>query len=1007
MLFTTRFDGRPGPNPTTRTALPPPLKPQAPVGDQPVGHRGEGPLTRLVHRLRVTPNGCSTALFSAVTQTGEAPHGLRTPAATGLRQPQHEGDAPAGKLLRRRQRTVNATGGAGPVGATSDAVAHRHARAVESLRRRFAGPGVDTLLAGLMDLATPPSLAFERPLLVGCVLARMTGGDARRAAGLLQGLRAVEPTGAAYALQRALARCGGVGIDCLMALDPPAVAGGDPAPGPVQREAYAARWRAADAIAHLLPPHLQPHSLADCVRRAAADGPPLVDNRVLVDGLACAQALVDNPAAEVRQPLRAAYLALRNGLLTPGQVKRAQERLFKINTYIDRASERGTTRAVHAVQRLFGYQKSPLHALTQLGTAQSKTRHPEDDLAARTVVMDAFVARLETVQAGRRRVALPADDTVRRAVRIAAVRQWKQRVVDRAWRDDIRVGRRWRAAIAADAAAQLGCPLERLHPDPTLKGLRCLCADLLVKWSAEEDIDVREPVVPGDPRSYGAALARMCAMQNDGDVVLRRPDPVQTRHLLHHAIADTRQTYSVTFNQSCSMGLQGSVTDILALTPVVLGVGPGIAALHGRAAYLVGGSNVHGGQLQVGSQRSARVEAGVVAFVGKRVGDLVNLGLTGSLMPLQLEHSRTRATVLRTRMNVGGTDKPTAWMDLLLDAYDAITWKDGEAGPPTDAAAMWQQLARRFYKNPALSIDDLQARQTSAAGSAAAVLGARLGIGSGVQVGPTATLGASLVFRNRFRQKDGGANRSTEQNTDSGVRGGTASLGLTGVAPSITGGEIADHAAEPGATQALALTSANLGGCSVGLLRNAAGVTVRLVTDQGRIDPDYSVMDTECGAAASFARYIDTQRADWLAALGGDAAATQALDVFLTRLVNEERRGNVTYGERRRMTPLAARRVDFFRAMLVAMRDTGGQADAGAAGEIERLEGEVSRVLNDPVSWDARSLWALDLGQQSTAKGPSIILQLVSRKTVSAPRQRAVLVAGQAPHRALEEGHIG
>ena len=1011
MLITTSFDGARGAGATTSAVLPPRIVPQRQVDHQPRQAAPAGPLERLARSLHPNSNGVGTVFYSAVEQMGDTPHGLRQPADDRLRRPKKAGQAPQGKIVRRRQRAADDAGGAAARGPAPGHAASRRDEAVTALHRRFGGAGVDALVDRLMLFATAPPLAFERPLLIACVLSRLAGGDAVRAAALLQGLLAVEPTGDAYAAQRALARCGGIGIECLMAMHPPPPGlPADPVLAPIRRDAYAARLRAADAIHGQLPAALQPHSLVDCVRRAGLpDAAPLVDNPVLLHGLLCAHTLAEDPAADVPPVQRIAYLGLRNGLLTPGQVARAQRRLFKINTYIARASEVGGQRAGHAVQRLFGYQKSPLHALTQLGTAQSKSRHPEDDLSARTVVMDAFVAQLEKALAGRRQSAAPAADLLRRSIRIAVVRQWKQRIVERGWRDEMPVGRRWRAAIAADVAAQLGCPVGQVLGHPPLDRRRVLRASVLVRWSREEAIDTGQPVLPGDPRSYAMALTRFCEMQRHGDVILRRPTTAQTRELLHNAIADTRQTYSVTFNQGGTMGLQLSVIDLLMLTPAVAGVGPSLGLLGVRGASVVVGSNVHGGQLQVVHGRGGLGNAGITGFVGKRLGDVLNLGLTCSLIPLQLEHNRTEATVLRTRMNIFGSGQPTAWMDLLLEAYETITWKDGEQGPPADAEAMWAQLANRFYKNPNLSIDDLRSRQTSASGSAAAIAGARVAlVGGGPQVGPAATLAGSKVYRNRFHQQDSGAGRATRQNTRSAGHGATASIGLTGLAPGITGGDIRAHAMEPGATQSLTLTSANLGSGSVALLRNAAGVTVRLVTDQGRIDADYSVMDTECGTAERFARHIDTQRADWVAALGGDAAAEKSLDVFLTRLVAEQKRGNVTYGERRRMTPLAARRIDHHRAMAAAVSDdAAGRPDPRARAELKRLDGEVSRLLNDPASWDPRSLWALDLNQSSAGKGLAIIVQLVSRNTVTAPRQNMVLIAGLAPRRMLPEDAVG
>jgi hypothetical protein len=68
-----------------------------------------------------------------------------------------------------------------------------------------------------------------------------------------------------------------------------------------------------------------------------------------------------------------------------------------------------------------------------------------------------------------------------------------------------------------------------------------------------------------------------------------------------------------------------------------------------------------------------------------------------------------------------------------------------------------------------------------------------------------------------------------------------------------------------------------------------------------------------------------------------------------------------------------------------------------------RFEGQVTRVLNDPTSWDARSIWVLDLNQEVRGKGPSLILQMVSRKSVSAAHQRGALIARHAANRAASE----
>ena len=985
------------------------LLPQAVVGIQPSGPPDTSILGTLKSKLRITDAGTGNFLYSRVRQDGVGPGGLRVPPGEDLRTPKKSAVV-AAKILRRRHRATVATGGqAAKAGSADTAVTCRN-EAIRQLRGMFpCAPGSQALLQRLLDLGVPGLMPYERPLLVGKVLSRMTRGDVAMAGELLDGLASPEPQDGAFAAQLALARCGGPGIDCLLAFGPRTEPPDDPGLAAIQREAYAARLHTADQLCSVLPPDQRPRSLAACVdlaRRAAAhpasaDGRALGAHGILVHGLVCAQSLADDPASDAPPAQQRAYLAVRNGIYARSALEQTQARLFKINTYIDRASERGVRRFTDALMRLVGYRKSPLIPLVQMGTAQSKTRHPADDLAARGVALDIFVLRMEEQLAAVPPLERHGATALRRSIRIAVARHWKRHIVEKGWCDTWRMGSATRRSVCADVAAQLGCSADVVARHPALQGLQALQASALDGWAKSEKLDYAHAAGPGvgNGCTLGDAMTRFLQMHDGGDVLLRRPTREQARELLFHAIDDTRQTYSVSFTQSNTLGLNAAVIDILAVTPAVVGVGGTIGVSGSRGAYVQVGSNVHGGQIHVGSQRNGHAEVGVSGFVGKKLGDVVTLGLTGNLTPLAADHTRTRATVLRTRMNAHGSTDPEAWRKLLTGAYDSITWKDGEAGPPDDAEQMWGQLSR-FYKNPDLSIDDLHSRLTTAGGGATLTGGIRTGVIGGTQLGPGISTGFNKTYQNTLRQSEEGGNRTTELNANAAGHGGFASAGLTGIAPSITGGAIQDNIGHPGTTQSVALSSASFGAKSVSFWTNRTGVTTRLVTDQGRVDADFSVMDTETGSAASFAAYIDSQRAAWLAALGGDKAAATELDTFLTRLRDEEVSGNVTYGERRRLTPLAALQIDHFRAMAAAAGDSTAPADKGLQREVARLEGEVTRVLNDPTSWDPRSMWVLDLNQSGASKGLSVILQLVSRKVVSAPRQRAVLIARQAENRA-------
>ena len=879
---------------------------------------------------------------------------------------------------------------------------------------------LNALSGQLRSYSTEDPQLYQRPLLLGKVISHFTR-NAAQAQYILEELCNPDATGDAFHAQLALMRCHGPGCDALLACQPLQNVPQDPTEAAIQKEAFRHKLTAAYQLCLLLPSGLRPENMAECLdiaKEAAYANPDeqphservfkaakiLSNYPILVKALCCASTLVDTPSAMPSTDVKAAYLAYRNGIQTTDELSDATNRLYKINTYIDRSTEYGWKSFANGLQRrLLGKEKNPLKALVKMGTAGSKTRHPEDDLAKRTVAMDKAIESLNAQLADFHQEDQPNDDALRKSIITATIRQWKSHIVNKGWDDKFGMSEKRRKAIAQDVARQLGIPVDSnlfVRVDQVLVQSEVdkqgkLTVDTLKSWVQGEQLTVTSE-----------AMADFKLMQHHGDVFIKHPHHEQVRQLLRDAIKDTRQTYNVDFSSAASRGVSASIADIVGATSLagmpVLYAGPGITAVGANAADVRGGSNVHGGLLSVNSTRGGSGAISATVGFGYKFFDFLNVGPSATFTPLKIDHTRANGIAVRTRMDTIGSTDPDAWRTKLRDVYDTITEE------PNDPNGMWDRLAEGFFKDPNVSIQKQASKQTNAGGLASVNLSATVDpTGSGgLKLGPTAGLSFQKTYRTTIKTEDqSGQNRAATLHSTSAGHGFGASIGLLGSAPAITG-PLDHNKGHFGQTQGLALPSGSLT-ASVSFLRDAAGATVRLVEDQGHLQADYCVVDTETATAEGFAKYIDSQRAQWIEALGGGEAAGAQLDEYLTRIVNDQVSGNMTYGERRRLTPQAGHKIDNFKAQIAAVELLGTSTTKELA-EIEHFKGEVTRVINDYRSWDPRSLWALGLNSEVKTKGLNLIVAANNTYSVTAPRQSAVLVATRAPNRDqdLETSHL-
>jgi hypothetical protein len=968
---------------------------------------------RPVHPTTSTPFSVSTSQGSKDIQ------GKRNLAAGELRTATQSGKET--KIDRRQNRTGEMVNGQHPQNQTPYAGTGRDA-VHDALRGMFDSPPQGTaeteqrredLLNQLDGFCSQDSTPYARPLLIGKVISHLTR-DPDEARALLTELHNPDATGEAFFAQLALMRCHGPGFDAMAACQPIPNLSQGPFEAAIQNEAFRQKLTAAHALCDLLPLQLRPQSMAQCLALAEeASQPPregegeapaseaanIVRNHpIVVEALRCASMLMADPLAMPPTEMKTAYLAFRNGIRTAEDLTRTANRLHKVNTYIDRATEHGKPAFGNGLKRrVLGTQKNPLKALVKLGTAGSKTRHPEDDLAKRTVAMDAAIDALNAQLADLPESERTSDMAQHKSIMTAVIRQWKSHIVSKGWKDTLHVDRGMRRAIAEDVARQLGLNVRDVLSRPELHHMSDLTVATLAHWVQHEALDV-------PPQ----AMADFAKLDQRGDVFINHPDRAQVRQLLREGIQDTRQTYNVNFSSTTARGVVASVADVIGATSLagmpVLYAGPGLTALRTNAADIRGGSNVHGGLIGVNTTQGGSGALSATVGFGWKVLEFLNVGPSATGTPIKIDHASSDGVAVRTRMNPIGSDDPDAWRTKLLEIYDTIT--DEPAGEPTDAPqdgaiAMWDRLAELVFKDPNVSIQSQTIKQTNIGGVGSAGVSATVDpTGSGAfKVGPNTGVSFQKTYLAKTRGEDqGGQSRVATLHAASAGHGWAGTAGLFASAPPVTG-PFAGSGGHFGETQQLTMPSGALTS-SAGFGRNAAGATVRLVEDQGRLQPDYCVIDTEIGHAKDFAKYIDSQRAVWLAGLGGGAQAEAQLDEFLTHIVNDEVTGNMTYGERRRLTPQAGQKIDNLKAQIAAVELLTNPTPEEKA-EIKSLKGEVTRVINDAGSWDPRSLWALGLNTEQKTTGLNLILAANRTYAVTAPRQNAVLVATHATNREI------
>ena len=1054
----------------TSSARPEPTRPAT-------SRRNDSFWANMKRKLAPRPVTISNSLLGSITRTRPTPARARVGVTPDQRHQPDPNATPPSAVAKHKHNAALALAGATKGAPVANIVGIGGAEATAAQLFNPAGPAAQRQLpqdiAGYLrqHLGAPDDAdagaqleASARQELVLRRLHQAFGANAEPARAALQDLTGAESLlevqGGAFELARRLA-ASSLGYGALSELRGGIATDADPVTRAVRDDATKLSLRAANALIAALPEgHPPPSNMDDVVRLALAALPeherptgitgvpaPLRMNgdvSVPAKALIAALQLAEDPAAEPQGHLKSAYFTWRCGFTHEGPgtpLARTQHRLMKLSRYARRASQPGM---LANLRRMFGFNKSPMSALA-LGTGGASLRHPEDDLQKADVIWQLAGALAERAQT---RSAGPLEPRIADAVQAATLEAWYQRVAHKGWRDQTKVPKHMRHAIAARAAALAGVSEgeiklsreyaalksragSRLTTD-TLTGLidqlesrqpREAIPSGRLQIVPEEMLDPELEDIANDPHDASGpggqiaasresaastaarlktALTQLKTLERNGEASPDTSTPQTVLDNFKRVITEPRMTYDVRLSDGGQFGINTGVAELLNLPgasklPFVL-AGPDVKVIHGRHAMINGGSSANHGQLFVGSDRRWASHAGVSAAGGVNLFHK-SFQVIGSaqVLPAVFDMSQPKGVMVRARLQPTGTlpagqqpaGEPDPWRAKMLGVIDAATASGSNHGLPRDAGSMWDAIAHSFYKDPDVSVNWLDSKAQSLSTTVSASAGARYEH-DGYKIGPSLQAGGTKTWFTRTRRQETGPLKAEFAGSSSSRMAAASATLVAGLAPQ---GNFSD---ETGHVKSVVLPNVSIVGFGTTVLQSETGSTWRIAEEDGHIDASLSYRDTTFTSMKEFKRYVDSRRASWDDTYNrqpAGAAQPEPIDEYLARAEHDADRGNQLFAERVWLKPDAARKINVLRELRDAVVQPGARPDAREAAEINTRNAQIATLLEADDSWDNRFLYTLETNGTSRTLGPSFLATLQRVTEVSHPRQLSVLRA--------------
>ncbi len=757
-----------------------------------------------------------------------------------------------------------------------------------------------------------------------------------------------------------------------------------------------------------LPAHERPHGTRSQSPPAQMKGNVTLPAKALLAALQ----LAANPEAEPERHLKSAYFSWRCGFTAEGPgtpLARAQQRMFKLSRYAQRASDPGT---LAGLRRAFGFNKSPMSALA-MGTGGASLRQPEDDLLKANVIRDFGAVLVQRAQA--RDGGSPAQ-RISDALKGATLERWHERTGQKGWRDKTTVTATMRKAIATRAAELTGVSVAAIKLSPTyeeLKGTRSLRrprggAELdvatLRAWIGQCELSDSGAGEHGaiDAAALRAGADQLATLEHYGEVPLDTSTPQTVLENFKRVITEPRMTYDVRLTNGGQFGINFSAAELINSTgiehlpfvPFAL-AGPDVKLMHGRMAMINGGSSANHGQLFIGSDRRISAHLGASATGGVTLlGKKMVASATVQALPFMLDTASPKGVMVRCRMQPIGPapdSHPDPWRAKLLSVVDAATASGANGGLPGDVHTMWEAMSHTFYKDPDVSVNWLDSRSASVSSSVGLSAGSRVQH-DGYKLGPNVQANATKNWLTRLRRQETPGPLRAEYASSSSARQVGASASLVAAPPSQ-----GNFSGANGHVKSVALPSASIIGFGTTVLQSETGSVWRIAEEDGHIDPSLSYRDTTFTSVKEMKRYVDSRRDSWDAVYPNQAAgaSTQAepIDEYLARVEEDATVGNQVYAERVWLRPDAARKINVLRELRDALVAPNAQPDRDQAAQIARHNEQISTLLESDGSWDKRFLYSLEIAGQARTAGPNFMATAQQVSEVAHPHQLSVLRA--------------
>lgn len=734
---------------------------------------------------------------------------------------------------------------------------------------------------------------------------------------------------------------------------------------------------------------------------AKGGAPAQLNQRHLAHALLCAVELQKNPDAQPPAPQRSAYFAWRNGMdeVTDGSIlDKTQRRLFKMNTYLERASGAEKSRGAW-LSRVFGHGKSPLSGL-RFGSLGALMKNPEEDFRrAESAVREICAALVDQVQGVRQSPATAED--VRKTVRVAALEEYVALQAAKGWRKKIDLGKSSRDKILKRAAQMLHIDGSVLKRSTAFSLPKRMDAQLMQDWIEAEGLLNSHPRVDWNQKLND--VQEVGRMGDKPHLTFDTPEDVldEVKRLIggpqvidgQETFVGARNTFDVRYADGGSVGLAGSVLETFEkiaenmYVPVAL-AGPDIKAIRGRQAMVNIGSSSHGGTMFVGTdtRKSAHIGAAAVA-AWSSLGNYMTLHGGMQVIPYSRDHSDPKGVMIRVRMPLTGEAARESWREKLADVADKIVRPSPEMARHDDKASMWQTLADHYYKDPDVSINWHSTRVRSTSSSAVLSGGGRASV-EGYKVGPIVGAGINKTWGTEAQRRDVQGGRLKAE-TLSHATGRSLAAGVSLVAsPSPI-----ENQSDDNLVKQVVLPSVPVVGTSATFLTSSAGTTLRIYEDNGRIDPNLTFKDSEFGTTGGLNRLVGERYNAWVAAMGGGNEGKAAVDSYLKKTELNAQRGNSIFAERLHLDAVAAHRIDALKSLRSEVEQSTKMQKHWVDSEVKRINGEINRILADDSSWRTRVLFNMEGNQDTRSKGVGFLVQAQAQTSASHFRMTAVMPA--------------